>query len=525
MEKSEVAQRGKSIVIHPILFAIFPALSLFVHNMDQFLVNETFIPIAITIGFTLLIWFLLGLIFKDKRRAALLVSLFLLLFFTYGRFFNAVWGYHFVVGGVFIGPNEIVLSLWVLLFLFSAYFSVKTHKNLHNYTNFLNVVAVSLIVISLLNGAYNLRTRVGGKIDLGPEDMGASPGDLGKPAALPNIYYIILDGYGREDVLKEIYQYDNAELLDYLTRKGFYVADKSRANYCQTSLSLASSLNLIYLDDLVNLVGAESIDRMPLTGMIRDNKTVNFLKQYGYLFVAFSSGYNYTEVNDADVYIVPQGSLTEFQNVLLGTTPLPMLLDKVSKGWQYNLHRNRLLYIFDHLADTAEMDSPVFVFAHIAAPHPPFVFREHGEPVETDKFFSFADGSRYMEIYNTNRDEYVGDYRRQLAFVSEKIKGTIDDIISRSDEPPIIILQADHGPGSMLDWENPGNTNFEERLSILNAYYLPDDGYKYLYEGITPVNTFRVILNHYFGTSYGLLQDKSYFSTWSRPYKFIEVGD
>ena len=77
----------------------------------------------------------------------------------------------------------------------------------------------------------------------------------------------------------------------------------------------------------------------------------------------------------------------------------------------------------------------------------------------------------------------------------------------------------------MTDWENPEKTNMKERLSILNAYYLPEEGKKLLYESITPVNTFRIIFNYLFNTEFEILNDKSYFSTWSKPYQFIDVTE
>ena len=42
---------------------------------------------------------------------------------------------------------------------------------------------------------------------------------------------------------------------------------------------------------------------------------------------------------------------------------------------------------------------------------------------------------------------------------------------------------------------------------------------------LTPVNTFRLIFNHYFGTDLELLKDESYFSTWDRPYEFVRFTD
>jgi hypothetical protein len=185
----------------------------------------------------------------------------------------------------------------------------------------------------------------------------------------------------------------------------------------------------------------------------------------------------------------------------------------------YAMHRKRILYILDNLSKVGEMKPPVFVFAHVLAPHPPFVFGEHGEPIESGRNYSLADGSEFMS--QGNKSEYLMNYIRQLMFVNSRMKETIDDILSSSPEPPIIILQADHGPGSMLDWEK--HTNFEERMSILNAFYLPMDGHRELYQEITPVNSFRVILDYYFGTDLDLLDDRSYFSSIYYPYEFMGV--
>jgi hypothetical protein len=63
------------------------------------------------------------------------------------------------------------------------------------------------------------------------------------------------------------------------------------------------------------------------------------------------------------------------------------------------------------------------------------------------------------------------------------------------------------------------------QFKILSAYYLPNGGEKYIYDGISPVNTFRVIINAYFGGQLELLQDKSYYSNYIVPFSFMDVTD
>ena len=54
---------------------------------------------------------------------------------------------------------------------------------------------------------------------------------------------------------------------------------------------------------------------------------------------------------------------------------------------------------------------------------------------------------------------------------------------------------------------------------------MPQGGDSLLYDSITPVNTFRLIFDFYFGTDHGLLDDYYYYSTYDRPYDLVDVTD
>ena len=114
-------------------------------------------------------------------------------------------------------------------------------------------------------------------------------------------------------------------------------------------------------------------------------------------------------------------------------------------------------------------------------------------------------------------------YGNQLRYLNEKLKVVIDSIRAGSSQPPVIIIQWDHGSGSRLGLHSLEGTYVRERFSILNAYHQPGVEGDVLYESISPVNTFRVVFNHYFGTSYPLLADKSFYTPFLRPYDFVPV--
>ena len=92
-----------------------------------------------------------------------------------------------------------------------------------------------------------------------------------------------------------------------------------------------------------------------------------------------------------------------------------------------------------------------------------------------------------------------------MQFIDSHIVPVVDAIIKKSKTPPIIIIMGDHGPFG-------NQVTPEMRMAILNAYYVNDEAKKDLYPTITPINSFRVVFNSYFGTNYPLLEDQSYYA-------------
>ncbi len=524
----------KRVAVHPILLAAYPVLSLFVFNTDELPIQQVLVPLVLVLLGALLIRFIIGRLVPGRAKADVLTSVFLILFFSFGHAVNAFRLLFYSMGrlntaGLFFESTFGQLlwcSVWIFIFGVAGLLIRKTHMTLWAVSQFLNVFSLALLLILAVTWTigHNSESAVFAYSESWNKTVHSesSKGQAPAKSFRPSIYYIILDGYGREDILKSIYAIDNSQFYSFLTEKGFYVARQSTANYMQTPLSLASSLNSVYLDDLVNKIGNRATSRLPLITMISNSELVAELQANGYKFVAFSSGSPLTEIKAADVYKSPELELSAFDNVFLDTTPLPLLLRLPFLVNQYDLHRERILYTFGQLPAVEQPDVPVFVFAHIMAPHPPFVFDANGAPIDPDMRFDFLDGSQFTAL--AGEQVYVQAYRQQLIFVTAKTQQLVQDLLSRPN-PPIIILQGDHGPGSMLDWMSVENTNIPERMSILNAYYFPDGDYRGLYPTITPVNSFKVILNHYFDGNLPMSQDRNYFSSLDRPYLFTDVTD
>jgi len=322
----------------------------------------------------------------------------------------------------------------------------------------------------------------------------------------------------------EYLDYDNSEFIGYLEEKGFYVADESSANYAWTELSLTSSLNLDYLDILPETIGEETSDTLPLEVMADRNRLFEFLKSRGYLINVFADEYELTDIGSAENYITPQGWVVDaFQNLFLNTTPVPAVLRLLSLTPAYDFHREHALFMFDRLSEFESGSRPQFILAHFMVPHPPFVFGPNGERVGEDQSIYFDGG--LVLITGETRADYIEGYVGQTEYVSDRLEQVVEEILTDRDRPVIIVIQGDHGPASLMHPLSLEETDVRERMPILNAYYFSDGDYSDLYEDISPVNTFRLILNQYLGTELALLPDKHYFTVLNLPYRFIDITD
>jgi hypothetical protein len=508
----------RHFIIHPVLFASFPALSLCAHNAKEMSVTEVILPLLVINCCALLIWLMSSYFLRDTERSALITSFTVSLFFSYGPISDLLRSIHFL--GVSFARERYLFFAWVLLMAFGIYGIISLRNSKHTYTRIINITGIILVAYPLMIITPKLFSNNNHQVNVAAlSEKGVVNKDL------PDIYYFILDSYGRSDVLSEIYQLDNSPFLKFLKDKGFYIAERSHANYPHTFLSLASSLNFQYLDDLATKIGPQSNDLSPLSRMTKKNRVCRLLKEFGYEIVTSSRQI------DADIYFTPQWTLSEFDNLLINATPITAILYQLRSplsSFQCELHRRAVLYFFDKMPSVAQMPKergPFFVFAYVLVPHPPFVFGERGEPLNPNRPFSFEEGRDHSNTSSDMVDEYRYAYKQQTSFVNKKMEHVLGEILAGSRRPIVIIIQGDHGPGSTW-WPNDiDRTNIKERMSILNAYYFSDRRNNGLYMSITPVNSFRYIFNQYSEKKMELLPDKSYFAKITLPYDYTDVTE
>ena len=144
-----------------------------------------------------------------------------------------------------------------------------------------------------------------------------------------------------------------------------------------------------------------------------------------------------------------------------------------------------VLFTLDQLSQLSQIPSPKFVFAHMMAPHPPYILDEYGNAVQPNR--------EYYTTFVGTPKEYISGYTKEMANINQRLLSGFNDIINSSEIKSVIILQTDTGLGVYLNWESYVDSCLNERMAILNAYHLPGVRDDVLYKSISPVNSFRVV--------------------------------
>jgi hypothetical protein len=505
---------------HPFLIGIYPIIHLYARNIAFIPSADALRPLGITVGLTFLFLFGFRAIVKSWHAAGLLCSMLLIMFFFFGHIVNLLENWLLQQGM----PFNISVFAWIWLILFLPLpLLILRYRSSEKPTQLLNLIGLMLmlwplasIIAANIDRIYSRPSELESlALMRGEAQAEASMRELPQ-AEKPDIYFIILDAYERADILKEYYGYDNSSFMASLQDRGFFIGSSSRSNYLATEYSLNTSLNLLYFHEFP--AGLFKQSRYNLY----TNYVSEFLRRQEYQVVVFDSGTG-TNFQFADVFASSPSiqespsAVTPFEQLLLQTTYVLALIkggssegvarDDVftaSINRELEIRRERIQYSVELLTDYAALDGPRYIFSHICLPHLPFLYGPGGEPLTYH-------GKTNLFWFEVEPAEYIENYGYQIDYLNRAILETIDRILAGARRPLVIVLQSDHGDEHFLDWDAPTAQGVNARSAILNAIYFSDGGYDQFYPSMTPVNSFRVILNHWFGTQYPLLPDKTYF--------------
>jgi len=489
----------------PLFLTIYAILFYLNNNIAQVDYHAADRLLIVFSAITLLLLFIVWFILRDIQRAGLVVFVLGFIFFGYPHVKIALQAnLSVLVRNSFLFPASAILLAGSILVAIKASrekISVLT-LYLNATTTFLMLIPLILIFVHEFRMAAYWRDA---HLQAPEYSAGVNPGN----GAFPDVYFIVLDGYARADVLQNELNLDNSGFIGALRERHFFVADCSMSNYAQTEQSFASTLNMTYIDEMVSKIADKNLREEYFAPYIKNNLVRRYFESIGYQTVSFYTGYAWAGWANATYFLGdPRASsanvtrLIPFESSFLSLTLYRYVPDVLAHMGIVKIpeittlagreaDRAIVRYTLDELPVVAQLRSPKLVFAHMMLPHPPYVFGPNGE--EQD-----------LSTDNTNITLLHQGYRDQILYANKRILPIIDTILAESKGNVIIVLEGDHG---IIDYTDPA-----EHMKNLNAYYFPNHDYSDLYPWITPVNSFRAILSDFFGQNYPLLKDQSYFS-------------
>ena len=517
------------------LLGIYPILHLYSVNFGLVIDREVITSCAIMLAATTIAFAVTNVLVGSRRKTAFILSVASICF--------SLGGHLYV--NVFMPKSLFVWTLMIAafaLFVMGLLYRKGKHTFFAAATFPLNLVSLALLagpVVAIVSGYNDLSSFALIAVTDAPSSPHAKVADS---ASHPDVYYIIPDGYPSDAWLDEAMGYDNSAFTRALEERGFVVAHQAQSNYGTTMHSLASALNMRFYNS--NPTAMEDLDYLRLS--VVDSEVAAFLQQQGYTYIQLMSGFffpssiadinrdftpsgaieievdpsnlsvaafkNHSEEDDPNL-LDPRNSYKQsFLSLYLDTTLLRILqsqLDKLLLRDEFMPYLmkdgERFLDTVADLAAIALMPEATFTFAHLYKPHEPTVFNKQGEVIG--------------KVFQPSAEEWLDE----LEFINSAFLEMVDAIIENSDNPPVILLQADHGS---LYGKSRTADRRHIHFDVYAAAYLPDDYATTPPRPFTLINTFPLILNAIFDTDFELQPDRLFeVSAYTAAFDISDVTD
>lgn len=433
--------------------------------------------------------------YKKRNKAGISSLLVMSVFFFYGFIQD------FLKENLPVVNRYIILLPFFLLLLFIAFVLVKKSKNSFKQTSFfLNSLLLIYTVYDLSAIVIKTASPPADKFSVYPFAQNKQYKTC-DTCSKPDIYFLVFDEYASSLNLKNNFGFDNQQLDSFLIHKQFQIQKHSFSNYNFTPFSVASILNMSYIDGITP-ERITSDDYAACNKLIRENEVCKYFSATGYDIVNYSifdiAG-NPAPVNQ-DFLPLKARLITDrtlwgrvkkdlFWNLLTGKFQVKWLAE--DQVYLYKQNNNKLIELVKSEADK-KAAKPRFIYAHYNMPHPPYYYDKDGNEIEKLKLSHEYDGDKNL---------YLG----YVQYSNSKIKELVNAILTNSNGQAVIIIMGDHG------FRNDKTIKQEVFFQNQNAVYIPGKNYRQLYDSISAVNQFKVVINTLFNQSIPLSKDSTVF--------------
>ncbi len=479
----------KTYPIFLYLLPIFFVLHGCLENYDFVPLKDAALLTGIYIGWSVSFLILFRIIYGNWMKAAIPAFLIMAFHFFFGAIQDRLrhaFPDSFLSKYIFILPAFFILLVVIIVVLKKR---DLPPKQFGFYLNFLFLLLVIIDLTWLFEKiiAKNRETTVLSRQFLTCTDC-----------SKPDIYLIIADEYAGNKELKDILGFDDSTFLRQLSDRGFHVIPNSSSNYNYTPYSIASMMNMDYLD--LNRTG-----KSPLLAYtyetIANNQFLQFLQHQQYRF------YNYSFFDFKGQPSYARESFLPARTRLITAQTFLSRLEKELRFLlitKFNSQRELKKDVYYHrdyneklarlTLETVDEKSrgPKFVLTHLMMPHYPYYFDKDGHefPFET-----LTEGNQ------SNQHNYI----EYLQYSNKRLLDLVDRILTGSEPSPIIILMGDHGFRHFVKQPDQ-KYNFYNLASV----HLPNNNYSAFNDSLTNINLLRAILNSSFGQRLPYLKDTAF---------------
>jgi hypothetical protein len=489
---------------------LFPVFFILHGSNEHFGLLPSGILLSLTMKYELLVvsFFLVSLLFLKERNKVLLFTFCLILFFF---FFGSAHDYlKKLFGNVLVTSYSWFLPIWSAIFLGLYFLLRRSKKQFQAASLYIKILMLILFLAEIgICSWFTVNKRANDNyLGVRPDLKDVPHGTVDQR---PDIFFIVFDEYTSSKGLKEFMNYDNSFVDSLFVKNNFFVSSLSQSNYNYTPFSLASTFSFNYLQ--LNSFNGRMDKNLLLKAIAsaKRNPFTSFLEEQGYSIVNYG-GFDLNKVpnrapsffddkfmcgiidNQTIVSRIEKDIWWNFstRNLLTGKFKIP---DSYIENKKKHLGHN--LFNFDGLIKELQIssDSPKFVYAHFMLPHQPYYMNSDGSYV--------SDTALILQQITP-----MQGHLNQIGYSNLLLQKIITLVNRKAKRKRVVVIEGDHGFRSYQE-AKPGHKVFMN----LNAYYFSDCDYSSLYNGISPVNTFRIILNKYFSQSLPLVRDSSVFLT------------
>lgn len=300
----------------------------------------------------------------------------------------------------------------------------------------------------------------------------------------PNVYILMVDGFGSPRVLTEQLDAEEGELdvlLASLAQLGLELESDAHASFAETTLSIGSMLagQPLYVDG----EGVSAARRIGLATLGGESTFVAWFKANGYRYLHYGpSSFDASSCRSATIDLClskASGASVEVSEAIRSLTP-------ISTMWSRSQPVASELATVASSALAFTRAQPVLTYVHVLSPHPPYTLDERCEPLDEPV------GSVSSGWEAGLQSLYVG----QAVCLLQQLVEFAHSIVA-ADPSAIVIVQGDHGPAFGVDWtmglQEWSDAQLAQRFEVLRLTRLPDQCKSSAMEAQLVINTLALL--------------------------------